>query len=72
MDKCYIGDVQANLMRGSFAKLWFVGRLLTIVALCEFWNAFFKTLMVKCNSPMDVMHAFFYFFHSRNQFGWEP
>jgi hypothetical protein len=58
-------------MCGSFGKLLFVGRLLPIVALCEFWNGFFKTLMVKCNSPMDVMHALLIFF-SRNQFGWEP
>ncbi len=71
MDKCYIGDVQANLMCGSFGKLWFVGRLLAIVALCEFWNALYETLMVICNSPMDVMDALLFCFHSRNQFGWD-
>jgi hypothetical protein len=58
-------------MCGSFGKLWFVGRLLAIVALCEFWNTLFETLMVKYNLPMDVMHVLLYCF-SRNQFGWEP
>jgi hypothetical protein len=59
-------------MCGSFGKLWFVGRLRAIVALCEFWNAFFETLMVKCNSPMDAMHALLFFFTLKINLGGSP
>jgi hypothetical protein len=48
-------------MCGSFEKMWFVVRLLAIVVVCEFSNALFETLMVKCNSPTDTMHAFLFF-----------
>jgi hypothetical protein len=59
-------------MCGSFEKMWFVGRLLAIVAVCEFSHALFETLMVKCNSPMDAMHAFLFFFTLEINLGGSP